>query len=35
MKRTGFDAIVITGQAPAPVYLKGSSGSSVGDYGAF
>jgi len=22
MKRTGFDAIVITGQAPAPVYLK-------------
>ena len=22
MKRTGFDALVITGQAPAPVYLK-------------
>src|SRR6266545_2792467 len=28
MKRTGFDAIVITGQAPAPVYLK------VGEIGA-
>ena len=30
MKRTGFDAIVITGQAPAPVYLKvGEAGVEV------
>src|SRR6266446_6606327 len=30
MKRTGFDAIVITGQAPEPVYLKiGETGVEV------
>src|SRR4029453_1503619 len=30
MKRTGFDAIVLTGQAPAPVYLKvGEAGVEV------
>ena len=35
MKRTGFDAIVLTGEAPAPVYVKvGENGAEIKPAGA-